>query len=94
MECQQVMRIAYLLNKECEIGLLIEQEMYNLLVENYAEYFLLSWTFTDMDIIWRVCRRPLRVVTMDIQAFVPMYQGLYPGMLLFVIIVLASEGQG
>jgi hypothetical protein len=48
IECQQVMRIAYLLNKECEIGLLNEQEMYNLLLENYAEYFLLSWTFTDI----------------------------------------------
>jgi len=34
--------MAYLLNKEWEIGLLIEQEMYNLLLENYAEYFLLS----------------------------------------------------
>jgi len=47
IECPQVMRMAYLLNKECEIDLLIEQEMYNLLLENYAEYSLLSWTFTD-----------------------------------------------
>jgi len=31
--------MACLVNKECEIGLLIEQEMYNLLLENYAEYF-------------------------------------------------------
>jgi hypothetical protein len=68
IECQQVMRIAYLLNKECEIDLLIEQEMYNLLLENYAEYFLLSWTFTNMGIRWHVCRRLLHVVTMDIQA--------------------------
>jgi hypothetical protein len=39
-----------LLNKECEIGLLIEQEMYNLLSENYAEYFIFSWIFTYMGI--------------------------------------------
>ena len=40
--------MAYLLNKEYEIGVLIEQEMYNLLLENYAENFLLSWIFTDI----------------------------------------------
>jgi hypothetical protein len=83
-----------LLNKECEIGLLSEQEMYYLLLDNYAEYFL-SWIYTDMGIRWRVHRRPLHVVTMDIQAFVPLWhQGFYPGMLLFVLIVLVLEGQG
>jgi hypothetical protein len=30
-----------------ENGLLIEQGMYNLLLENYAEYSFLSWIFTD-----------------------------------------------
>jgi hypothetical protein len=73
IECPQVMIMAYLLNKEWEIGLLIEQEMYNLLLENYAEYFLLSWMFTDMGIRWCVHRRLLHIVTMDIQAFVPLW---------------------
>jgi len=95
IECPQVMIMAYLLNKEWEIGLLIEQEMYNLLLENYAEYFLLSWIFTDMGIRWCVHRRLLHVVTMDIQAFVPLWhRSLYPGMFLFILIVPVSEEQG
>lgn len=39
IECLQVMRMACVLNKGCEIGLFIEQEMYDLLLDNYAEYF-------------------------------------------------------
>jgi hypothetical protein len=78
-----------------ENGLLIEQRMYNLLLENYAEYCLLSWIFTDIGIRWHVHRRLLHVVTMDIQAFVPLWhQGLYPGMFLFILIVPVSEEQG
>jgi hypothetical protein len=59
IECPHVMRMAYLLNKECEIGLLIEQEIYTILLENCAEYFFLSWIFTDMGIRWHIHRRQM-----------------------------------
>jgi hypothetical protein len=58
-----------------------------------AETFLSSWICTGISVSDGMYISDLSVVTIDIQALVPLWhEGLYPGMLIFILIVVLSEG--